>query len=216
MKKNFAFTLTEIAVIALIIMITAIIVVPKLMEDNKRLETISQWKNMYRNIEYVFSAMSVQSASSECYDFVYTVNNEEKEAYIYDMLSPFLRTESKVLPKDYKTYYLDGSVVKQEDSFYVENVYTTTSGDIIGLKWFKTPEKLKKKMPMAMLLVDLNGIKKPNRWGADIFGVNIFRNRIEPVGKTGDEYLMKADCSPRAGKGISCSFYYYIYGGKLN
>ncbi|MBR1680584.1 hypothetical protein IJ707_02205 [bacterium] len=216
MKKQFEFTLTEIGVIAVIIAITAFIVVPKLMEDNKRLDTISQWKHMYKNIEYVFSAMSVQSSNSNNYDFVYAGGNAEKEAFIFDMLSPYLRLQSKISPKDYKTYYLDGSPVKTDDSFYIENLYTTTSGNVVGLKWLKTPERLTKKLPIAILSVDLNGTAKPNRWGADIFGVNIFKNKIEPIGNTGDEYLLKADCSPRAGKGISCSFYYYIYGGKLN
>ena len=216
MKKNFAFTLNEIGVIAAIIVITACIVIPKLMEDNKRLEIISQWKNMYKNIEYVFTAMSVQSSNPNYYDFVYSGEKDEKEAFIFDMLSPYLRMEKPVSAKDYKAAYLDGTTVKPDDAFYVENLHTTTSGNIVGLKWLNTPERLTKKFPIAMLLVDLNGVNKPNRWGADIFGVNIFKNKIEPIGKTEDEYLMKADCSHKAGKGISCSFYYYIYGGKLN
>ena len=99
--------------------------------------------------------------------------------------------------------------------YYITNLHKTNSGKIVGLKWQNTPVRYSDKFPVAIMSVDLNGMKKPNKWGYDIFGINIYTDRIEPLGKTYDDYLLKSDCSKK-GKGISCSYYYYIYGGQLN
>ena len=63
------------------------------------------------------------------------------------------------------------------------------------------------------MMFDINGILPPNRWGKDIYGVNIYDVlKIEPFGfdKSMDE--LKKDCS-EAGTGINCSYYYKIGGG---
>ena len=215
MKKKSAFTLMEISVVAGLIFLTALLVIPNLIEDNKKLDIISTWKNSYKDIEYVFSALSAQATETDNIAFKKASNTEKKENVLFDMLTPYMRMETPLDSKDYKTYYLNGSSVKENDEFYITNLHVTNSGKIIGLKWLNTPSAITDKFPIALLSIDLNGTKKPNKWGYDIFGVNIYTDKIEPVGKTDDEYLMKSDWSKK-GRGISCSYYYYIYGGKLN
>ena len=62
------------------------------------------------------------------------------------------------------------------------------------------------------MLVDLNGIKKPNMWGKDIYGINIFLDgKITPLGYDWSVDTMKKDCS-EGGTGVSCSHYYRIGG----
>ena len=214
MKKYTAFTLTEIVVILVIIAITALIVIPNLIEENKKLDTISKWKSTYKNIEYVFSAMLVQTSHSSNYEFVNENTNLQREKFIFDMLTPYLRLEKEFSVNEYKTYFLDNSPVKKDDSYYITNLRTTNSGQIVGLKCLNLNPKYADKFPIAILSIDLNGFNKPNKWGYDIFGINIYNNRIEPVGKTDDDYILQSDCSKK-GKGLSCSYYYYIYGGQL-
>jgi len=215
MKKKLAFTLMEISVVAGLIFLTALLVIPNLVEDNKKLDIISKWKNSYNDIEYVFSALSAQATETDNIAFKKAGNTDKKENVLFDMLTPYMRMETPLDSKDYKTYYLNGSSVKENDEFYITNLHVTNSGKIIGLKWLNMPAAITDKFPIALLSIDLNGTKKPNKWGYDIFGVNIYTDKIEPIGKTDDEYLMKSDCSKK-GRGISCSYYYYIYGGKLN
>lgn len=214
MKKQ-AFTLVEIIVVISIVFLTAIILVPNIIDDNKKLHTISQWKHTYKNIEYVFSAIKAQTTETDKVAIEKARTDNEREVVLYELLNPYFRMQSVVTPKTYKTYFMNGSFVNEKSEYYVKNLHTTNSGMIIGVKWMLLPSKAQKSLPIAMMTIDLNGLKKPNKWGQDIFGVNIFIDRIEPLGEEYDEMLMKSDCSKK-GKGISCASYYNNYGGKLN
>lgn len=215
MKKQKAFTLSEILVVLGLIVLTALLVIPNLIDDNKKLDSISKWKHSYQNIEYVFSALYAQVTDTDEIAFKNAKTQQEKENLLFELLNPYFRMSEKVSQNDYKVYYLNGSKVEQNDEFYISNFHKTYAGKIIGLKWLNTPQKLYENVPLAILSVDLNGLNKPNKWGYDIFGVNIYRDRIEPMGKSEDDFVMKNDCSKK-GKGVACSYYYYIYGGKLN
>lgn len=214
MKKQ-AFTLVEIIVVISIVVLTAIILIPNIIDDNKKLHTISQWKHTYKNIEYVFSAIKAQTTETDKVAIEKTRTDDEREVVLCDLLNPYFRMQSVVDPKTYKTYFMDGSFVNDKSEYYVKNLHTTNSGMIIGVKWLLVPSQAQNSLPIAMMTIDLNGLKKPNKWGQDIFGVNIFVDRIEPFGEEYDEMLMKSDCSKK-GKGISCASYYNNYGGRLN
>lgn len=213
MQKNKAFTLVEIAVVFGLILLTALMVIPNLIEDNKKLDIISKWKHSYQNVEYVFQAINTQITDTDKIAFKNAKSSKEKEILLYNLLNPYFRMKQAVDVKNYKTYYLDGSSVKEGEDYYITNLHVTNAGKIVGVKWLNDNVN-NQAIPFAMLSVDLNGQSKPNKWGYDIFAVNIFTDRIEPIGKTDDNYLLKLDCSKK-GKGLACSYYYYIYGGKL-
>lgn len=214
MKKH-AFTLVEIIVVMLIILLTAIIVIPNVIDDNKKLHTISRWKHTYKNIEYVFSAIKAQTTETDKIAIEKAKTDDEREVVLCDLLNPYFRMQSSIDVKNYKTYFLDGTSVNDKSKFYFKNLHTTNSGMVIGVKWLLVPSKAQKSLPIAIMMVDLNGLSKPNKWGQDIFGVNIYVDRIEPFGEEFDEMSIKSDCS-RKGKGLSCSAYYNSYGGRLN
>ena len=79
MQKNKAFTLVEIVVVIGLIVLTAIMVVPNLIEDNKKLDIISKWKHSYQNVEYVFQALNTQVTDTDKIAFKQAKNNDEKE-----------------------------------------------------------------------------------------------------------------------------------------
>ncbi len=65
------------------------------------------------------------------------------------------------------------------------------------------------------MMFDMNGIKGPNIWGKDIFGINIYIDgKITPLGYDWNLEELKQDCSEH-GSGVSCSHYYRI-GGDFN
>jgi len=57
--------------------------------------------------------------------------------------------------------------------------------------------------------VDVNGIKKPNKAGKDIFFVGISKNKLVARGGQGDTTVTTADCAV-GGSGAGCS-YVYLY-----
>ena len=62
-------------------------------------------------------------------------------------------------------------------------------------------------------MYDVNGKLGPNRWGKDVFGINIYsQGHIEPFGKQFEMDELRIDCSDK-GLGVNCSYYYIIGGG---
>ncbi len=213
MKK--AFTLVEIIIVFMLILLTAYLVIPSLVEDTKQIENIAKWKYSYHNIEYIFSGIVAQFSEEDKIRFKKAKNNTQKEKVLFDLINPYLRVESKVDPQKYKLAFLNGSKVTSDDYYYFENLYATTTEHIVGLKWLNTPASLSESSPMAILLFDTNGLKAPNKWGFDVFGVNIYLKKIEPFGKEiQDDKLLEQDCSNK-GKGVYCSYYFYTYGGYI-
>ena len=60
-------------------------------------------------------------------------------------------------------------------------------------------------------MYDVNGAKKPNTWGKDVFGFNIYENELQPFGKNTSLQDQQNDCS-KNGTGLSCSNYFLIGG----
>lgn len=213
MRKKVAFTLVEVLLVLGLILLTASVLIPNLIEDNKKLDIISKWKNSYRNIEYIFTAIKTQMSETDIVAFKKASSAKEKEDLFIELMTPYFRLTDPVEKGSYKLTYLNGTLVKEKEDYFISNLYNTNNGNIVGLKWLNTPENLSDKIPIAILLYDLNGAYAPNRWGQDVFAINIFRNRIEPLGKIEDESLLKKDCS-KNGTGVTCSYYYHIYGGQ--
>ena len=57
----------------------------------------------------------------------------------------------------------------------------------------------------GLIMYDVNGKRGPNVWGKDVFGFNVYANKIEPFGKNEDPITLESDCS-RQGTGVFCSF----------
>ena len=57
------------------------------------------------------------------------------------------------------------------------------------------------------MFVDINGKKKPNKIGEDIFFISIYKDKIAPFGSTRKHAELKKNCSP-LGSGMYCSEYY--------
>jgi hypothetical protein len=60
---------------------------------------------------------------------------------------------------------------------------------------------------LAKIIFDVNGKSKPNVWGKDVFGMNIYGDKVLPFGSELDKMSVELDCS-RQGTGKACSSYY--------
>lgn len=216
MKKLSAFTIVEIVVVFCLILLTATFVVPELIKDNKKLNTISQWKHAYQNIDYIFSAVRVNNDKNDRLALEQAKDDNERIETLFTILNPYIRIKSDLNEKDYKIRFYNGKFPTTNDIYSFNKFKILNSGHIVGLKWLNDFKHSDKTLPFAMMLFDINGIDKPNTWGEDIFAVKIYKGKIEPVGKeySDNTLMMKRDCS-KHGLGIACSYYYNIYGGSI-
>lgn len=170
---------------------------------------ISIWNSEYNKIAYMFTAMSAQAKS----DIVKNMRNAKsdilRERYMIQLVKPYLRLEDRMNKKKYVQHYMNGKVVSKNDFYYFDLLYNNQDGLIIGVKDIvdKTPDA-----PVFLMLIDTNGSKKPNTWGLDIFGLNIYRDgNVNAIGYGWDVDKLRQDCSKK-GTGLSCSHYYRIGG----
>lgn len=210
MKKGF--TIIEVIIVFLLILGVMFFILPKSLETTKQAAFISEWNDNYHDLEYTCAVIRAQKDSEIKKKFKAASNNEDREKIVLETIKPYLRIRSALDDSNYKTKYMNGNPVNIENLYHFDNYYKTESNGIMGLKWF---------VPMCMkgvicgtLSYDVNGITPPNKWGYDIFGVNVLIDSVEPLGKGLDEDVLKSDCSKK-GTGVYCS-YYYLIGGKFD
>lgn len=210
MKK--AFTVVEIIIVFLLILLTAYLTIPALLDDTKQAEYITKWKYLYSDMESVFFLVKEQKTEALKETFYTGRNNYGKdEQILINLLTPYLRITDKVNNDKYKPYYLDSTPVRKGEYYDFENVFHTSSNNLVGIKWLGLGDNT---TPLAIILYDVNGIKKPNTWGKDIFGINLYKDEVAPMGKNFNDEDLNLNCSSM-GKGTYCS-YFYLIGGNFN
>ena len=210
MKK--AFTVVEIIIVFLLILLTAYLTIPALLDDTKQAEYITKWKYLYSDMEATFFLIKEQKDDSLKQGFIANKNNPQKEEQmLIDLLRPYLRITDKVDLKKYNPYYLDSTPVRKGEYYNFENIFHTSNNNLVGIKWLGFSYR---NAPYAIILYDVNGLKKPNTWGKDIFGMDLYVNSINPLGKKVSDDILQQNCS-EMGKGTYCS-YFYLIGGNFN
>jgi len=210
-KKN-GFTIIEVVAVFLLILGVTFFVLPLSLETTKQAKFISEWTEKYSELEYMFSVIKAQKDSEIKEEINKAQNNDDISDAVLDTIKPYLRITSEVKNPKYKQSYMDKKLVQDGDKYYFNKFFQAASGEAIGLKWIDgdcTEERI-----CAIMTFDINGTTGPNTWGYDIFGINLLKNRIEPIGKDIDLDVLKNDCS-KSGYGVYCS-YYYLIGGKFD
>ena len=139
--------------------------------------------------------------------------DSEREKYMMQLTKSYLRlTEHEKIFKWYHPKYMNGIKVPKNDYFYFEKFYLSDNGSVVGMKDLKNSNPTE---PGFLMMFDVNGIKSPNTWGQDIYGINIYSDgKITPFGANLDLKIIENDCSQH-GHGVYCSQYYRI-GGNFN
>lgn len=203
----------EYSITIFVIFGIVLLLIPTSFITPKEAGYITKWNETYNKIDYMFTAMSAQADAKIVNNLNKAKTNEDREALMLRLVKPYLRIqESDVLTKKYNQHYMNGNRVNQNDDYYFEKVYLSDNGIIVGIKDIKDEDVYH---PCFIMLFDVNGLKGPNKWGKDIYGINIFKDgKITPIGYGWDINKIKQDCS-EDGSGLSCSYYYRI-GGEFN
>lgn len=210
MRKN-GFTIIEVVVVFLLMLGIAFFILPKSLDNTKQAKLISKWADDYSNVEYMFSVIKAQRDGEIKERLLEAKGDKDRNEIILDAVKPYLRITDKV-GSDYKQYYMNNLAVNPGGRYYFDTFYFTAVNEIVGLKWLKTD--CQSGDVCAVMNFDVNGLSKPNIWGFDIFGINILKDGIEPIGKSIDPDVLKDDCA-KGGFGVYCS-YYYLVGGKFD
>ena len=187
-----AFTIIEISILAVILIIVGCLVIPFSIDDTRQASYVLEWRALQDRLTMAFTAAKIHGDTS----------HEKIEEYILKSISD---DEYKKIPS-YKIKYMNGHAATGIGSF--QNVYEVGEGNSVGFKWYE-----KDSDTSGIMFYDINGKKGPNRWGKDVFGVNIYSQKSEPLCKNKKHEEIVQDCS-KTGTGCCCS-YYYLVGGNF-
>lgn len=198
------YTITLFVIIAIVLIIT-----PFDIENTVQANFISRWNDKYSRLEYMFSVISAHESEEILRSLNRAESSKEREHILINIVQPYFRIHKEKLPKRYNTRFMNKTKVPASSRYYFEDTYFSENGMIVGIKDL---DKDKSTDPMFIMMFDINGILPPNTWGKDIFGVDIYEDKMQPFGAEMPMDELKTDCSVY-GTGIGCSYYYKIGGG---
>lgn len=214
-----AFTMAEVLITLGILGVVIAMTLPGIIEGYQKAETINRLKKAYSVMAQAIELSEVHNESVKYWDFTQT-----SAIFFNTYLKPHFAkinetTYGKISDKVQYTRP-NGSIENNFTPFYSSALVINT---IDGMTFYLADHKTFKELPYKTLLVDINGYKKPNRFGRDLFMFSISQEYgLVPYGYKGTcdmgnaydtfdrEYLKSArryGCSKQAGEtnGAFCS-----------
>ncbi len=173
---------------------TFLALAPVSFENTRQAYFISKWNEIYNRTEYMFQVIDAQ--------------DKLNGISLIDAAKPYLRLNNENVPRRYRPRYMNGAMVYKGQHYFFANVFFTDNHGIVGIKELEAGDDA-----AFMMMFDINGILPPNRWGKDIYGINVYADsHIEPFGQGLPMEQLRRDCD-KTGSGVYCSYYYKIGGG---
>lgn len=198
----------EYSVTLLIIFAGILFFIPTSLQSTVQANFIAKWKDCYDRLSYVQDVILKQEKQEILTSFRRAKTSAEREAIFREILKPYFRLNNSKAPRRYHPKFMNKEIVPSDSLYSFSDYYFSDKKLLVGIKDVPSQEG---KEDMFLMMFDVNGIIPPNTWGKDIFGVKIFADRIEPLGKNLTLPAMRQDCSEE-GSGTACSYYYKIGG----
>ena len=190
--KNFSFSTFNVFSILVIIILIVLILLPFNLINMEQAERIAKWKSVYEELKYSFELVNLHEGS-----IIPTPEEAGKiitDEYIMTRFIPYFNFKDDNIFNPYKHGYrkMNGSPVIKTSQFYFNRFLMRKDGVLIGVK--ENPKAgLNENQPLYYMFVDINGIKKPNRIGQDIFVINIFKTQIKALGDGKKQRVLKTN-----------------------
>lgn len=183
---KFGFTLAEVLITLGIIGIVAALTLPSVIQNQKNKALVTGLKTAYSIISQ--SAVHAQSENGNFNSWILADNNTVP---IYDSISYFAsylkvaqncgeQNQNKCWAKH--TYLLNGIEETRSKGYSMRLSNGMSLGFLITQltpSQFGIPDET---VPLMLITVDVNGDKKPNTYGRDIFKFAMYKNKVVPCG----------------------------------
>ena len=210
-RKRCAFTLAEVLITLGIIGIVAAMTMPSLINNYQKKQTIVRLKKVYSIISQAYTMSETDNGPAEDWiDSSQTINTENVKKYVQSYWLPYFKSIQECSKEGDCSYNVN---VKRPDGQYSialvgNNRYTIilSDGTLIafvpfgwdedaGVLYWGTSQRF---------YIDLNGPKRPNVLGKDVFILTIYNKRITGNCYTFSENSLNAECS-KTGSAQCCS-----------
>ena len=213
MKKTKAFSMVELTIVAFLLATTIVLCIPAISNNTKEAKIISAWKRNYAELQSNFEVFNIsdkENIEGVCKD----ETNNDKEEKIFKIIGPYLNVDITKDTNSLKYYHYkfqNGGQISMQSTMFTKRFAYQENDNIVGFKWLDCT--CSEHVPCAVSVFDMNGTKAPNRLGEDVFGIYIFKNRIEAFGADYTTEDIEKNCNGQS-TGMSCSEY-YLRGGKF-
>ena len=182
-----------------VLLVIIAIIIPFSFSNTKEAHLITKWERVFEEVKYSYSVYSLSNSNKIDLKLLPGYLNIDKT-----------RENDPILNK-YSYSFLNGKPVKENSRYYVDKFYFLEDSTIMGIKIADTCNL---GQTCGIIIFDVNGELGPNKFGKDVFGVNVYIDRVEAFGTNLSDRLLASDCN-KSSSGVFCSFY-YLLGGKLN
>lgn len=212
--RKLAFTLAEVLITLAIIGIVAAMTIPSIINSHKKIVTQVQLRKVYSVMTQI-SQMVIAEYGDMPYSDFYDGSSEKVQEWFIYYIKPYLKIDKVCYEESgcwaYPVVFLNGNSISNLTTKgiggnnltfrTIEGILFNIDGnipaDLMGLYGIESD------VDAIVLHVDINGEKKPNILGKDIF-VLVFTDRgFVPAGNDKTKSQVEQECS-KNGKGIWC------------
>lgn len=167
MKKIFGFTLAEVLITLGIIGVVAALTMPSLIANYQKKQASTAVKKVYSELSQALKLAELDYGPLEDWSLVQSGTLESNRTFVNTYISPYYKG-LQIVSEGYDSNWGDNKGVGNS------GINTITSNGSI-LSFAQTQKNI-------YILVDINGYKKPNIFGRDIFYFNTVTGKLMPSG----------------------------------
>lgn len=180
-----AFTLAEVLITLAVIGIVAAMTIPSIVASNQKLELETRFAKSYRTIMYMVNMAVAENGSFENWEWLDSYSAQEMDDFVKKYFLPYLNVVkfcSASAPEGCFAEKLKNPNGAYEPNPSTRNLPKVLLADGTSVQFLIM--SLKAKNRTIAIEVDVNGFRKPNIVGRDVFAFNIypFTNEILPHG----------------------------------
>lgn len=210
-----AFTLAEVLITLVIIGVIASLVIPTITNTIQKIQYGSAIKKSYSTFSQTYQKLvsensSISSAISDCGSYDHTCFKDALKKHLqYTKECDSGASRGICFPQN--VFYMDGTPVTSDYDFRDNAAgLILNDGTLIDIGLYN-PSDCSYTIgdfndACGWITVDINGFKRPNTFGKDLYTFIFYSNTLKPLGAAGDSYKCEE------GGGHGCAGTYLIEG----
>lgn len=178
MKRSlFGFTLAEVLITLAIIGIVAALTIPAIVRNYQKTQTVTQLKKAYNQMNQAINMSQIENSDVSNWEFGEALNGDDMQAFMDKYIYPYLKiakncgTSPGCFPSI--NYCLTKSICANMDTIPSMTKVVLADGTSMAA-YMSSKDRI-------CLYFDINGVKKPNTRGKDIFEFRIAKTPLGNV-----------------------------------